>query len=236
MPSSAIKIVDGVERNYNERDVHRAVLSTMKDGFVFQDLEGRMVEYNDAAFRILRMTPDQLEGKTSLDPDWCAVREDGSEFPGKYHPISISLKTGKACYSVIMGIRNYSEDTRWIEVNSDAVRDPETNEVIGAIATFSDVTSRILMKKAFDRRMDSSHADIHLARFKLQTLFLELTSPSNEMAGHAAIIKKFVKDNAAPDYVKKSAGALDATSEKLLRLLSLLGSNTPQEEGDAQDT
>lgn len=198
--------------------IYKTVLSAMSEGFVFQDLDGKIIEYNDAAFQILRLTPDQLEGKTSLDPDWRAIREDGSDFPGKYHPVMVTLGTGKACYDVIMGIRNGSQDTRWIEVNSDAVR--SDGEMIGAIATFADVTPQILMKKAFDKKREDAHTDLQNAQFDLQKLLLNLTKPSTALAGQIAIIKKYLSDKNAPDYIAKSVEGVDRTSEELLRLLA----------------
>ena len=197
----------------------KTVLSAMSEGFVFQNMDGKIIEYNDAAFQILRMTPEQLEGKTSLDPDWRAVREDGSDFPGKYHPIMVSLSTGKPCYNVIMGIRNNSQDTRWIEVNSDAVRNGD-GDMIGAVATFADITPVILMKKAFDKRREEAASDLQSAQFDLQKLLLNLTRPSNTLAGQIAIIKKYLSDTNPPDYVSKSVERVDRTSEELLRLLA----------------
>jgi hypothetical protein len=47
------------------------------------------------------LTEDQLLGKTSFDPEWKVIHEDGSPFPGDTHPVPIA--TRKAVHGVIMG-------------------------------------------------------------------------------------------------------------------------------------
>jgi hypothetical protein len=44
---------------------------------------------------LLGLTEDQLLGKTSFDPEWKVIHEDGSPFPGDTHPVPVAIATAK---------------------------------------------------------------------------------------------------------------------------------------------
>jgi len=67
-----------------------------------QAVDGRVVTCNAAAERILGLTYDQLIGRTSVDPRWRAIHEDGSPFPGDTHPGMVALATGEGQKNVVM--------------------------------------------------------------------------------------------------------------------------------------
>jgi len=85
---------------------HHSLFEISLQGIVYQDSEGLIVNANPAAQRILGLTLDQMQGRTSSDPNWRAMKEDGSDFPGEEHPAMVALKTGKVIQNVIMGIFN----------------------------------------------------------------------------------------------------------------------------------
>jgi len=104
--------------NESERK-HRSLFETMAQGVVYQDAEGRVLDANPAAERILGLTLDQLTGRVSRDPRWRAIHEDGSEFPGQDHPSMVALRTDREVRGVIMGIFNPVENAyRWIQVHA----------------------------------------------------------------------------------------------------------------------
>jgi diguanylate cyclase (GGDEF)-like protein/PAS domain S-box-containing protein len=117
-------------------------VNALADGVVVQDAGGRVIQANPAASRILGLTPDQLLGRTSLDPRWGAIREDSTAFPGAEHPIMRSLQSGESVRNVVMGIEAPPHGLRWIQINTDPIVDPSTSRIIGAVAVFSDITAR----------------------------------------------------------------------------------------------
>jgi len=50
---------------------------------------------NSKALELLGLTKDQLVGKTSFDPSWHVINEQGQTIPADLHPVSIALKTAK---------------------------------------------------------------------------------------------------------------------------------------------
>lgn len=206
--------------NETSEGIYKALLTAMPEGYVFHNMDGQIVDYNDAAYRLLRLTPDQLEGKTSFDPDWQLVHEDGRPFPGQHHPTSITLRTGEPCYDVIMGIENGADDTRWLKINSSLVKDPATQKTVGVLATFSDYTSQILFKKALTRGSADIDRRVGFAHVRLERLLMELTAPGNDLAGNAAILSQYAKEQALPDYLTHSIEHLSMASAALMQALN----------------
>jgi PAS domain S-box-containing protein len=120
---------------------YRTLYKTVSGGIVVEDTDGRIIEANDMACELLGLSLDQMQGRTSMDPRWQSIREDGTPFPGEEHPVMVTLRTGKPVRNTIMGIYHPKEGThKWIQINSDPVIDPESSKVTSAMATFIDIT------------------------------------------------------------------------------------------------
>jgi PAS domain S-box-containing protein len=112
-------------------------------GIVVHDRSGRIIHANNAACRILDVTLDQLIGKTCLDHDWQAIRDDGSFLPGDERPSRVTLRTGQGLHDFVMGVyAGNPQAFRWISVDSAPINDPRTGELMEVITTFVDITGR----------------------------------------------------------------------------------------------
>ncbi len=116
-----------------------AVFETMAEGVVLQNRDGLIIGCNRSAERILGLTFNQMRGRTSMDPRWQAIREDGSPFPGEDHPAMVTLRTGEPCSDVIMGVRRPDSTSTWIIINSAPLGGTEGEEPNAVITTFSEV-------------------------------------------------------------------------------------------------
>ncbi len=119
----------------------RLIFDAVADGVVVQDRELGIIRCNAAAERILGLTADQMAGRSSLDPRWRAVREDGQPFPGEEHPAVVALRTGQPVRDVVMGVHLPTGPLRWISINAEPVRDLRSDAPI-VVASFSDITAR----------------------------------------------------------------------------------------------
>jgi PAS domain S-box-containing protein len=97
----------------------------MSEALVIHARDGRIVESNPAAEAILGLTQDQLSGKSSLDPHWRAIHEDGSPYPGEDHPAMLTLRTGRALQNRIMGVDDPQRGRRWISISSSPIWGPD---------------------------------------------------------------------------------------------------------------
>jgi PAS domain S-box-containing protein len=121
----------------------RALFETMSEGIVYEDHAGNIISANPAAERLLGLSLDQLQGRTSLDPRWKAIHEDGSPFPGESHSLNVAAKTGKSATGEVMGIYNPQAGAYvWLSVNSTPEFLPGEQQPFRAFAVFRDITER----------------------------------------------------------------------------------------------
>lgn len=122
---------------------HRILFQSMTQGVVYQSADGRITYANPAAETILGMPLDQLRGKTSMDPDWRSIREDGTPFPGNEHPSMVSLHTGKPITGCVMGVFHPRwKDHRWILIDAVPEFLPGKTKPFRVFTTFTDITDR----------------------------------------------------------------------------------------------
>lgn len=122
---------------------YRKLFKTMTQGVVYQNAKGKIISANPAAEKILGLTFDQMTGRTSMDPRWKAIHEDGSDFSGETHPAMIALKTGERVEDVIMGVFNpEKEDYRWISINAVPEYREGEQKPYQVYTTFEDITAR----------------------------------------------------------------------------------------------
>ncbi len=105
---------------------YRSVISAMAEGVVVQNSNGTISACNQSAERILGLTESQMMGRTSIDPHWKAIREDGSPFPGETHPSMVALRTGQRQSNICMGLRKPNSITTWILINAEPIFHPGT--------------------------------------------------------------------------------------------------------------
>ncbi len=148
-------IRDITERSRMEKDLKiseekfRTLFKTMAQGVVYHDAQGKIISANPAAESILGLTFDQMQGRSSMDPQWRSIHEDGSGFPGETHPSMEALRTGKEVKNVIMGVFNPLKDEyRWIKINAVPQFKKGEEKPFQVYATFDDIT---LLKIAEDK-------------------------------------------------------------------------------------
>lgn len=120
-------------------DELNTVFSILDTGIAIQDYTGTIIDHNYAAEKILGLNGDQLKGRTSLDPRWSAIKENGEPFPGPDHPAMVTLKTGLACTNVIMGVNRPDGSQVWISINSAPIP-KSANGRGGVVVSFTDIT------------------------------------------------------------------------------------------------
>ena len=135
-----LKLAQTALRESEER--YRTVINTMSEGAILQSADGIIQTTNAAAERILGLTQDQIMGRTSMDPRWSAVHEDGSPFPGETHPVMVTLRTGQPQSNVVMGVYRPEAGLAWILINASPVIYEGDDHPRAAVSTFTDISDR----------------------------------------------------------------------------------------------
>ncbi|MBI5000541.1 MAG: PAS domain S-box protein [Euryarchaeota archaeon] len=170
---------------------HRRLFETMSQGAVYQNAEGKITSVNSAAMRILGLTLDQLAGRTTMDPRWKAIREDGTDFPSEDHPAMASLRTGKEARGEIMGVFNPLDNAyRWLLINAVPEFRPGEPKPCMVYTTFDDIT---VIKKTMDALRASQERFASLFNNISDMAFVyglgEGNSPTNIIEANAAMCR-----------------------------------------------
>lgn len=120
---------------------YRSLITAMAEGIVMQNYHGEIMECNAAAQRILGVTKEQMMGRTSVDPLWKVIREDGSIFPGEEHPLVLALQTGRSQCNIIQGVYRPTGELIWILVNAEPLFQLGEKLPYAGMATFTDITA-----------------------------------------------------------------------------------------------
>ena len=147
-----------LQRLRENEEKYRSLFETMVLGVVFQDCNGKIISANPAAEKILGLTIDQMKGRTSTDPRWKSIHEDGSEFAGTDHPAMVSLETGKKVKNIVMGVFNPKKEmTRWININATPLYKKEGKTPYQVYTTFEEIKERQEDKETLDQSQNLLH-------------------------------------------------------------------------------
>jgi PAS domain S-box-containing protein len=125
------------DEKFSPRD--RSMINIKEQGTVLQLADGTIQGCNPAAEQILGLTAEQLIGRTSLDPPWQAIHEDGSPFPGQTHPAMVTLETGKPCLNVRMGLYKPNGDLVWLSIDSQPLFQVGASLPYAAVMNFVEI-------------------------------------------------------------------------------------------------
>ncbi len=121
---------------------YRSVVDNLAEGVLIVDADARMISCNASAERILGVSDEELYGKKITDPDWEAVREDGTRWPPEERPAMATLRTGEPQSNVVMGLPRKNGETAWLSINTRALSGLHGGTPSAVVISFSDVTER----------------------------------------------------------------------------------------------
>ncbi|MBU4525572.1 MAG: PAS domain S-box protein [Desulfomicrobium sp.] len=137
------RIKHGEEALRASEEEFRTLFETLPLGVVYHAAEGSIISANPAAAQILGLTFDQLLGKTSMDPRWRMIREDGTNVPGHHHPAMIALRTGHQEGPVVRGVFHPDMNTHiWLSITATPLFKPGNGTSHQVYAIFEDITEK----------------------------------------------------------------------------------------------
>lgn len=138
---------------------YRYIFETMAQGIVYQRATGEIFKVNPAAEAMLGLSLDQMQGRTSVDPRWKALKGDGSDYPRNEHPAMVSIQTGKPVKNVEMGVYNpIKDDYTWILVSAEPQFRPGEDTPFQVYTSFTDITQI----KAVQRELEKQNTLLEL--------------------------------------------------------------------------
>jgi diguanylate cyclase (GGDEF)-like protein/PAS domain S-box-containing protein len=117
------------------------LLDNVQTAVVVHGADSAIRYANPAAATILGLTRDQLLGRTTIDPAWHFVRENGEPMPVTEYPVSLVLARKAALHDYIVGVRAApGRNARWVLVNAvpDLAPDGKVRLIIVSFVDFSE--------------------------------------------------------------------------------------------------
>ena len=133
---------------------HRMLVQNLNAGVVVHAPDTHILLVNDRASVLLGLTPDQMLGKTAIDPAWRFVHEDGSVMPPDEYPVNQVISRQTQVADFIVGVqRPATKDVAWVLVNAF----PEfaaTGTLRQVVVTFVDITERRRAEEALRQQYE----------------------------------------------------------------------------------
>ncbi len=142
-----------LERDIAERRIAEAALSASQElnerliealpgGVVHVSRDGAILRANGEALRILGLSYDSLSRRYISDFETATIFEDGSPATVHDYPVARAIITGQPQPALTLGVTKPNSELSWAVFRAVPTRDPATQEVSGAIATFIDISER----------------------------------------------------------------------------------------------
>jgi PAS domain S-box-containing protein len=190
----------------------------MKVGVLLQGPNAEILLSNPAAIELLGLTEDQLLGKTSLDPDWNVIHEDGSDFPGHTHPVPSAIATLQPVKGVVMGVyRPRIGERIWLLV--DAIPElKEDGSILQVICTFINISERKKMEKELEES-ERQLKELNASKDRFFSIIAhDLKNPFNTLLGFSDLLVKNLR-NYPIEKTEQLITIMQETSHKTYNLL-----------------
>ncbi|MDP2880417.1 MAG: PAS domain S-box protein [Azonexus sp.] len=197
---------------------YRLLVADLQVGVVIQSPTSEVLLCNRIALELLGLSESQLLGKTSFDPDWNVIHEDGSPLPGAEHPVPQVIATGRPVDNVVLGFyRPTQHDRVWLLLSAkpELAADGSLRQVI---CTFIDISET---KRAERHDQFRTHVLELLARGESLPRVLEALVRGAEQLYPAMLCSIVLLDSTGTHIEKSIAPSLPDFYNKALEGLTI---------------
>ena len=124
------------------KEFSQRLIEALPGGVVHVSADGTIQRANAEASRVLGVSFDPSTRRYVNDFDTVTIFEDGAPAPASEYPVTRALVTGQPQPGMTLGVRKPDGEVSWAVFRAVPIRDPESQEVTGAIVTFLDITER----------------------------------------------------------------------------------------------
>ena len=179
----------------------RTVVDALVEGVVLREADGRIVDCNASAERILGKTLAQLKGQTKIAQEWQILREDGAPLPEEERPFVIAQRTGLPQSNRVICYRKPDGSELWTMVNVQPLFDGPTKTPSGFVTSFTDINKHkraeleiVRLNVALENRVLRRTSQLEAANKELEAFSYsvahDLRSPLSTINGFSVLLQK----------------------------------------------
>ncbi len=151
--------------------LNRGIVEAVPAGIIHVSIDGKIVQANNQAKRILGLSFNELTRRFLADFSAETIREDRSPYPAEEYPVNLCLATKRRQGPRTFGVRRPDGAVAWIIVSAVPLFDDAgTGALRGAVATFLDITHRKSAEEALREseeqlRLVTEHVPVSICYF-----------------------------------------------------------------------
>lgn len=152
------------EKMTEKEDRYKMLFETMSQGVFYQSADGTLIDANESALKMMGITIEQFLGRTSYDPAWKIIAEDGTIIPPERHPSMLALNTGRPVENFTLGV--YHPETNeyvWLIANAIPLFKNGDSSVHQVFVTLHDITEQRLANIKLEESEEKYHAVVDMA-------------------------------------------------------------------------
>ena len=134
---------------------YSALFKSFPLGISVTDANGRLVETNEAAVRLLGVSEDAHTGRRIDGAEWRVIRPDGSTMPPEEYASVRALKERRRIENVEMGVDRGDGTVAWISTTAA----PLDLEGYGVVVVYGDISARRRAELALDAARHRSDSE-----------------------------------------------------------------------------
>ena len=180
---------------------HRLLLTNLHTGIVVHAADGHITFSNVQASKLLGLSEQQMQGKTTIDPAWHFVDIQGNTLAVEDYPVSKVIASKQTIESEVLGVTMPGNaGLVWLDVG--VVPEFDGNGALRqVVANFHDITERILAEQARSRAARAlrllSDTNMAIARHEHRIALLEdVCRLVCERGGYLIALVGFAEDDA----------------------------------------
>ncbi len=146
-PVALASVLDITERKSAENALRESeekfhtIFNAMPHGIVMQLAGGRIYAANYRAEKLIGIRAERMVGFTPATLPWHAIHPDGTPFEDGDFPADISLRTGKSCGDIVMGVKHLDGGLMWISAAAEPLFRNGDQSPYGAVTTLIEISA-----------------------------------------------------------------------------------------------